>query len=429
MAGLTTAMNTGVSAIGAGAYTTDVASENIASATSVAAKKRFGLIVTNNYDPDPKTFSSGGVGATSFKYNSQVGAPIQTGISTHFTIEGGGFAVVKDITGEIKFTRNCTFIPNNKYELENCSGEILMVQAMDVNGNFLNPDTSTTAGMSVATLANLSGLTAPTKNITLPIILPSSVNTQEVHSIPLVVTDSLGVNHTLTLTFSNPISVINDIQWTMTITPPANPGTDVIAAPYFNAGTPPTGIPVVFNPNGTLASVNGSTTPPSPTLNITWANGATPSVINMNLGTIGQNDGLQVNGTNFLAGAINIDGYQRGNFTGATYTTDGFLTASFDNGQTRTIARVPLATFANPNGLLDQIGGSYQQTVESGPYTLNVAGTGGTGTFTTNAYEGSTIDTTQEYTDLVNDQTLVNGGVQIIRTAKEMIDAIINILN
>lgn len=98
-----------------------------------------------------------------------------------------------------------------------------MVQAMDVNGNFLNPDTSTVAGMSVATLANLSGLTAPTQNITLPIILPESTNPAETHAIPLVVTDSLGVNHTLTLTFSNPISVVNDIQWTMTITPPAVP--------------------------------------------------------------------------------------------------------------------------------------------------------------------------------------------------------------
>src|SRR3546814_6428872 len=66
---------------------------------------------------------------------------------------------------------------------------------------------------------------------------------------------------------------------------------------------------------------------------------------------------------------IEQDGLAFGAFTGITIDETGIVTALFDNGQTRDIFQLPIATFRNPNGLESHNGNAYLQTGRSEEHT------------------------------------------------------------
>ena len=63
--------------------------------------------------------------------------------------------------------------------------------------------------------------------------------------------------------------------------------------------------------------------------------------------------------------------------------------------------KIPLATFANANGLEAKTGTVYAASVESGSATLNEADTGSTGGIMSGELESSTVDTATEFSSLI----------------------------
>jgi flagellar hook protein FlgE len=61
------------------------------------------------------------------------------------------------------------------------------------------------------------------------------------------------------------------------------------------------------------------------------------------------------------------DGNAIGTLNDFSIGTDGKITGSFTNGQTRTLGQVAIATFANPLGLQDDGNNMYSTGVNSGP--------------------------------------------------------------
>ena len=124
---------------------------------------------------------------------------------------------------------------------------------------------------------------------------------------------------------------------------------------------------------------------------------------------------VQTNGTNF------------GSLTDVKIDDEGFVTAIFDNGVTRRIGQVAVATFPSTDGLIQTSGNAFRVSQSSGTYNLKVPGTGGAGYLAPEQLELSTVELSQEFTDLITTQRAYSASSKIITTADEMLAELINI--
>lgn len=163
---------------------------------------------------------------------------------------------------------------------------------------------------------------------------------------------------------------------------------------------------------------------------IQWANGAQNmdggygqgTTITINAGNIGTNDGLTSLSGDFTTNYITQDGAKFGSYSGVSVSDDGVVTALFDNGETRPIAILPLATFANANGLEALTGNAWIETDYSGEALLKRPGTNGAGEIAASSVEQSTVDLATEFSNMIVTQRAYSAATKIITTADEMLD-------
>jgi len=125
--------------------------------------------------------------------------------------------------------------------------------------------------------------------------------------------------------------------------------------------------------------------------------------------------------------SVNTNGTAFGNLTNIEVDDDGYVSAIFDNGVTRRIAQVAVATFSNPNGLKGVNGNAYRVTNESGTYSLKAPGSGGAGALAPSTLEASTVDLSTEFTGLITTQRAYSASSKIITTADQMLEELLNI--
>lgn len=165
-------------------------------------------------------------------------------------------------------------------------------------------------------------------------------------------------------------------------------------------------------------------------MEIEWANGAKNMNGDYNQGTpitliqgnVGTNDGLTSLSGSFTTNYIKQDGAQFGSYAGVSISEDGVVTALYDNGETRPIAILPLATFTNPNGMTALTGNAWIETDASGQALLKMANTNGAGTIESNSLEQSTVDLATEFSNMIVTQRAYSAATKIITTADEMLD-------
>jgi flagellar hook protein FlgE len=149
--------------------------------------------------------------------------------------------------------------------------------------------------------------------------------------------------------------------------------------------------------------------------------------ITLDFGTIGIADGLTQFGDEFTPGFIEQDGSQFGTFAGITVREDGLITALFDNGETRPVFKIPIATFVNVNELGSRTGNVFNSTQASGDPTLRSANSGPAGAITQSALEASTVDIGEEFTKMIVVQRAFSAATKIITTADEMLDELVRL--
>ncbi len=167
---------------------------------------------------------------------------------------------------------------------------------------------------------------------------------------------------------------------------------------------------------------------------IEWANGAENmtgedgegTVISINMGNSGTNDGLTSLSGSFSTNYITQDGATYGSYAGVTIDEQGIVTAIYDNGETCPIAILPIATFSNTNGLTALSGNVWIESDSSGQALLSVAGTNGAGSISSNARESSTVDLATEFSNMIVVQRAYSAATQIITTVDEMLQELNN---
>ncbi|OEJ68275.1 flagellar hook-basal body complex protein [Magnetovibrio blakemorei] len=146
------------------------------------------------------------------------------------------------------------------------------------------------------------------------------------------------------------------------------------------------------------------------------------SRITLDFGTVTEANGLTQYGAEFTPTFITQNGSKFGTFAGVTIGQDGLVTALFDNGETRKIFQIPVATFVNPNQLESKSGNVWSATQASGDYTLRVADSGPAGQVVQSALEASTVDIGAEFTNMIVVQRAYSASTKIITTADQMLE-------
>ena len=198
-----------------------------------------------------------------------------------------------------------------------------------------------------------------------------------------------------------------------------DPDRRTITVPAFGSLTPD----LVFNGNGTPASINVASLEVSG-----WTTGASNSTVALNFGSVGSASGMTQFSGDFTTSFVQQNGVQFGIFTGVLIDEDGLVTATFDNGETRPIYKIPLATFANASKLEARTGNAYGATDQSGQILLNFADGLDSSRVAAGALESSNVDLGSEFTKMVITQQAFSASSRIITTADEMLDELVRII-
>ena len=234
--------------------------------------------------------------------------------------------------------------------------------------------------------------------------------------------DALGGGHDLRISFLK----IGENNWAVEVhsLPPEDVNTNLVNG-QVATGT------ITFNGDGSLRSLSTSLTN---AIEITWTNGALASEMTFDWGTaglpfgtvgateIGLTDGLAQFASDYKVAFVNQNGAPVGELIGVVIDEEGFVIASYSNGETQKLYKLPVADFTNPNGLQARSGNVYSQTQDSGEVNLREAGTSGTGTVVSAALESSNVELAEELTDMIVAQRAYQASSKVISTTDELLE-------
>jgi flagellar hook protein FlgE len=456
---ISSAMSAGVSALLANSTAMSVVSDNIANANTTAFKRNrtdFTRLVNAQSSSIP--YSAGGVSAKTRQLVAAQGNISSTGTVTDLAISGQGFFAVSSsqtagaAADDIAFTRVGSFTPNDEGNLVNQAGFFLQGWPVSPLGVINTSPTDLTL-LETVNINSISGTATPstiakiTGNLksTTPVSTAISGGTYNVATNNMAsgavtpdatwafqIYDSLGGLRTFTVGL---LKSATANQWTTEIY--ASPASSVsTGAPLVN-GQIATGT-LAFTPNGridttaTSASllagfnIGAATGTPAPG-GVNWAasTGLAAQNFRLDLGQINSQGGVTQFDSASAITSTTTDGALFSDVRGVEISKDGFVTALFNNGVTRQLYKLPVATFVNPDGLRAETGGIYRPGDDSGTYNLKQAATGGAGEVKSASLESSTVDLALEFTSMITVQRAYSASSKIITTADDMLDEVI----
>lgn len=212
------------------------------------------------------------------------------------------------------------------------------------------------------------------------------------YSVPLTVYDSLGSSYTLLLYFAK----LDSNTWAVELTAQKDKdgvfevtnlatGNGLIRQGIIKFDTDGRlqGIPEEFEDAIPVQRNNGSA---AGNITIDWEN----TLSDITSGNVSQTKAP--NNVEIIQG----DGQGAGTLTKLEISPDGYIVGTFSSGENRKLYKVPMAVFANPNGLVAGSNGTFEITRESGDFLLKEAGVGGAGRTLGGVLEASNVDTTEE---------------------------------
>ncbi len=115
-----------------------------------------------------------------------------------------------------------------------------------------------------------------------------------------------------------------------------------------------------------------------------------------------------------------------GEMNGVTVSTDGKVTATYSNGQTKLLGQIASAEFANASGLSKEGDNLYAQTLNSGDATIQDITFDG-GYMTTGVLEMSNVDLSKEFTEMITTQRGFQANSRIITVSDTLLEELTNL--
>jgi flagellar hook protein FlgE len=346
-----------------------------------------------------------GVGQTLTERNFTQGNITQTGSPLDLAIQGSGFFIVQNQSGQTMYTRDGGFSLNAQGQLVDASGDF--VQGWMATNGTVNSSGATT-NITVPLLSSKAPVA--TQNMSLDANLNANAAVNDTFTTPIQIYDSLGDAHTLSVTFTNTAPG----AWNYTVT---IPGPDVGAA----AGTTSqlaTGS-LTFGANGNLTSPAAGQ-PVAVTNTTALADGAATLNINWNL--YGSNNTPTITGYAQASAASGTtqDGSPTATVTGVELQNGGTLAATYSDGTTQNLAQVALANVSNPGSMVATNNNDYILGPNTITPSVGAAGTGGRGSLVGQSIEASNVDMAREMTNLIVFQQGYDANSKVITTINQM---------
>jgi flagellar hook protein FlgE len=434
---LYSALYAGVSGLSAQSSAMATVADNITNVNTVGYKgtsAQFESLV--NGGSVSSTYSAGGVTATAKSLISKQGLLQASSSLTDIAIDGAGFFVVRssaDASGATAFTRAGSFTTDSSGYLRNTSGYYLMGWPLDTQGNYAN--TGAISSLEPIRPTALTGAAAPTTSIELRANLDSTseavadydagdmssgdVDPQFSRSVEIY--DSQGTAHTLTFNFVK----TGANQWAAEITGDptdiSSVNGDPVGANGMIASTT-----VSFNADGSL-DLGTPATALFGSLQLEYNNGAAAMPISLDLGSNAGLDGLTQFGSTSALLSSTVDGGMLGTVASVKISDTGVVSAVFDDGTSRAIYQLPIATFQNPDGLTRIGGNAYIVSEDSGNFALNEPGTVGGGKISASMLEASNVDLASEFSNMILFQRAYSASSKIITTVDDMLQEVSNL--
>jgi flagellar hook protein FlgE len=365
----------------------NVVSDNIANSNTQGFKSSSVLFEDAMNEASASLQVGAGVGSTLTSRNFTQGTVQNTGGSLDAAIQGGGFFVMQNASGNTTYTRDGSFSLNPSGQLVSSDGSL--VQGWTAVNGVVNPS-GAVSSISVPTLS--SQAPTPTANMTVNANLNASAAVGDSFSAPIQVVDSLGNTHTLTADFTN----TGPLTWSYNVT---IPGQDVTGG---TAGTPTslTTGSLTFNNLGVLTSPAAGT-PINVTTTGGLSDGAADLNINWNLFDATGNPLVTQYASASTTTGSTQDGVQAATVTGVSLQNGGSLVATFSNGTTRTLAQIAVASISNPDSLISVNNNQYVVGVGTSTPSVGASGTSTRGNIVAGALEASNVDMATELTNLI----------------------------
>ena len=438
------AINTAISGLTAQSSAFGNISEDVANSQTTGFKRVDTTFVDYLTTSTPTQNEPGAVVARPEYINDVQGAITQTGNPLGMAVAGQGFFAVSQATSQVNnvptfnvqqnYTRTGDFRMNATGYLVNSAGQYLNGWSVNSATNAVNQNALIPIQVNQSTYNPVA-----TSNVTLAANLPATPSAGTATSTAplssqISVYDALGTAHTVTLNWTQ--NAAND--WSVQVTvPDSKTGTTDAGAAQVRFGSL-SGQPVA---EGTIGQVAVSTTDPGTVTTAGFTAGQTASLtfttdfgsgsqaIQLNVGTYGGTLGVtQYAGTEYSLLGLTQDGVPPGSFSGVTAQANGDIIVNYTNGQSRTIAQIPLVTFNNPDALQGQNGQAFTATLGSGTPRAEAAGTNGAGNLVTGSVEGSNVDIATEFSHLIVAQQAYSSNAKVVTTANQMLQATLQMI-
>ena len=379
-------MNTGVSGLNAASESLNAISNNIANANTTGYKS----MNVQFADVYSSATGSGGVYVAAVETSFAQGDLLYTTSATDLAIEGGGFFVMEDASGQQHYTRAGNFSTDKDGFLVNNQGQRLMGFAVDDNGNVIEGQLTELSINTADQGAKASERVDLTVNLDARAEVPEGEFDPEDPSTynsttTTTIYDSLGNEQQLTAYYIKG----EDGDWTVRY---QLDGEDVMD------GEEPFADIMKFDEDGQLTSADTITLPSGLAVNVS---------------------GFSQYASDFSVATNSQDGHAPGSFLGITISDEGAIVATYSNGENQIQGYVALATFPNNGGLNTAGNTSWTETPDSGSPIIGRPGTGTLGSLTSSALENSNVNMSGELVDMIVAQSAYQANTKTISTANE----------
>ncbi len=121
-------------------------------------------------------------------------------------------------------------------------------------------------------------------------------------------------------------------------------------------------------------------------------------------------------------------GRKLGELSGVSIQNNGMIYASYDNGQTRLLGQIAVASFSNASGLQKEGDNLYSATLNSGEFDgIGVDVSAGGGYMSTGVLEMSNVDLSSEFTEMITTQRGFQANSRIITVSDTLLEELVNL--
>ncbi len=457
--------NIALSGVSASQKDLDTTANNIANVNTVGFKEsraEFGDVYAASLLASGKTKVGDGALTQEVAQQFSQGSLTFTNNSLDLAITGNGFfATVPEITSrDFSFTRAGQFKLDSNNFVVNSQGDNLLGFPVNTDGTSASVALSTTVPVRIP---DSSGSPQQTTEVDVRFNLPAGDQAKVAAdfdpSDPLTynaatsvtVYDSLGDSHVMTYYFikDNDPGVVN--EWYVAtavddqlVDAVNSDGSDSDPATAVNTiggntGNAVTTAKIQFSEGGDFIGIESADGLPQPDSKFRTealgptilSNGSDPNQqitidFNLDRNSATPNEPTQF-ASAFEVTSLEQDGLPVGRLTGIDIGADGLVRATFSNGTSEPIVRVALVRFSNEQGLTQQSGTQWKESILSGEALAGEATTGTYGDINSSALEQANVNLTTELIDMIIAQRNFQANSRALEVNNQLNQTILNI--